>query len=386
MTLTHDEILRRSERLSIALAGRAEEAESLRRLPAATVDDLVERGFFPMVVPKSLGGHGLGIESLAQSTRILGQGCVASAWTASFLIMHSWLLSKFPPAAQAELFSPDQPWALSPAPLAPTGTLIPADGGYIVSGRWEWATGVHHGRWLMVHAIQTDPESTTRFVVVPVAAAAIEDVWYTSGMRATGSDTVVLDNVFVPSHRTVTGEEMMFGGELLEDDGMAQLPVPQVLALVAAAPALGAAERAVELYRERINERVLAYSLGEKAVEQPSAQMRLGSVMSELDSIRTLWDSAIDELATYVGRGEVTLERRTALRLAAATTVRGARSIINSIAEGAGASVYFDSSPFQRLQRDVEVLKGHVIFDWDRTTELAGRVALGFPLKPTDMV
>ena len=52
---------------------------------------------------------------------------------------------------------------------------------------------------------------------------------------------------------------------------------------------------------------------------------------------------------------------------------------------GAGASVYFESHPLQRLQRDVETLKGHVVFDWDRAAELAGRVLLGQPLQPTDM-
>jgi hypothetical protein len=108
--------------------------------------------------------------------------------------------------------------------------------------------------------------------------------------------------------------------------------------------------------------------------------------MSELAEVRTQWDAAVEELAGYAGRGDVPLERRAAIRLAAAATVRGARSIISTIAEGAGATVYFNSSPFQRIQRDVEVLKGHVIFDWDRTTELAGRVALGLPLEPTDMV
>lgn len=75
-----------------------------------------------------------------------------------------------------------------------------------------------------------------------------------------------------------------------------------------------------------------------------------------------------------------------ACRLTAAATVRSARSIINTIAEGAGASVYFTSNPFQRFERDVELLKGHVIFDWDRTTELAGRVELELPLQRTEMV
>jgi len=386
MSVTHVEVLHRAEQLSLSLADRAEEAETLRRLPTATTDDLVELDLLRMVVPTSLGGHGLGLSSLAHSTRILGRGCVASAWTSSFLTMHSWLLGKFPAEARNEFFTPRQPWALAPAPLAPTGTMTSTDGGYVVNGRWEWATGVHHGQWVMVHAIQTEPEFVTRFAVVPLADVTIDDVWHTSGMCATGSDTVVLDDVFVPEHRSVLAEQLFSGGEPLEGDGMAMLPAIQVLALVAAAPALGAAERAVDLYRERVTARVLAYSLGDRAVDQPAAQMRLGAVMSDLATVRTQWDAAIEELVGYTGRGDVPLERRAALRIAAAATVRGARAIINTIAEGAGASVYFNSSPFQRLQRDVEVLKGHAIFDWDRTTELAGRVALGLPPKPTDMI
>ena len=73
-------------------------------------------------------------------------------------------------------------------------------------------------------------------------------------------------------------------------------------------------------------------------------------------------------------------------RLAAAATVRSARSVFSTVCEGAGASVFFTSSPLQRLRRDVDVLGGHVIFDWDRTAELAGRFALGMPLRSADLV
>ncbi|MEY4175939.1 MAG: hypothetical protein RI900_3104 [Actinomycetota bacterium] len=386
MALTHHDVLERSEVLSSRLVERAAEAESLRRLPASTVSDLEQLDLLRMVVPTSMGGHGLGFESLAHSTRILGHGCTASAWTISFLIMHNFMLAKFPQAARDELFTGSRPWALVPAPLAPTGQAEVVEGGYRVTGRWEWATGVHHSEWIMVSTIQTEPELAVRFVLVPTAQATIDDVWHTSGMRATGSDTVRLEGVFVPEHRTVRGAELMAGGEPIEGDAMSRLPVPQVLAMVASAPALGAAEAAVELYRSRIAERVLAYSFGEKSIDQSAAHMRLGQVISDLAAIRARWDDAVEELASYAGAGDVPLERRMAIRLTASATVRGARSVINTIAEGAGASVYFETSPLQRFQRDVEVLKGHVIFDWDRTVELAGRVALGLTLKPTDMV
>lgn len=358
----------------------------MRRLTPETIDELVALDLLPMVVPTELGGHGLGMTTLAHSTRLLAHGCAASAWTISFLVMHSWLLAKFPVAARREFFSPERPWALAPAPLAPTGTLRPVDGGFVVSGRWEWATAVHHSDWVMVHAVQAEPEFTTRFVVVPIAEAQVDDVWHTSGMCATGSDTVRLDDVFVPEHRAVPASELFAGSTPLAGDGLAGLPVAPMLALMASAPALGAAERAADLYRDRIAARILAYSLGDRAVDQPAAHIRLGVVTSDLAAARHHWDAAITELDAAAGGSPMSVERRMALRLAAAATVRSARSIVGTIAEGAGASVYFAESPFQRFQRDLEVLKGHVIFDWDRTAQLAGRVALGLPLQPTDMV
>ncbi len=386
MSLRLTDVHERAEQLASSLAARAAEAERERRLADATIDEVEDLDLFQLVVPTSLGGHGLGVRELADLTRILARACPASAWTISFLVMHSWLLGKFPTEAHADFFPPSRPWALAPAPLAPTGTATPVDGGFVVDGRWEWATGVHHAEWVMVHAVQSEPEFATHFVVVPRSEVGIEEVWHTSGMRATGSDTVVLDDVFVPLYRMLPSHELLMSTGGVEGDGMADLPVAPVLALVAAAPALGAAETAVELYRSRIAKRVLAYSMGDRAIDQPAAQIRLGTVVSDLAAARIRWEAAIDELDSCAGVGDVPIERRMAMRLTAAATVRASRSIIATIADGAGASVYFESSPFQRLQRDVEVLKGHVIFDWDRTTELAGRVELGLALAPTDMV
>jgi 3-hydroxy-9,10-secoandrosta-1,3,5(10)-triene-9,17-dione monooxygenase len=370
------------------LRARAEEGEVLRRLPDATLADVVDAGLWPMLVPTSLGGHGLGVDTLATATRTLGQGCPASAWTISFLVMHSWLLAKFPAEARAELFTAQRPYALAPAPLAPTGTLHRCRGGFRVSGRWEWATGVNHADFVMVHAVQTDGEPASWFVVVPIEDVVVEDVWFTSGMRATGSNTVRLDDQFVPEHRGVAALTMMGapGGDVLDGDGMGRIPIRSVLGLIAAAPALGAAEAAVELFRDRIGERVLAFTMGERQRDQPVTHARLGAVVSDLAAARTRWDDAIAQLVSLTGTGEIDVQARTALRLTAAATVRAARQVIGDVALASGGSAYMTSSPLQRLQRDVEVLKGHVLFDWDRTTELAGRIALGMPLRPTDMV
>ena len=81
------------------------------------------------------------------------------------------------------------------APLAPTGSAVRTANGWRIDGRWEWATGVNHSDWVMVHALDdhTPPPQgspfATRFALVPRSSVTVEDVWFTSGMCATGSNS-----------------------------------------------------------------------------------------------------------------------------------------------------------------------------------------------------
>jgi len=171
------------------------------------------------------------------------------------------------------------------------------------------------------------------------------------------------------------------------DDLLDPLPLMSVLALVAAAPALGAAEASLDLFTTRMRDRVLAYTLGDRQADQPAARIRLADATAEVTAAAALWSGAVSNLADAATTDDgVTVEDRGSARLAAAATVRMSRHAISTICEGSGASVYAEDSPLQRIQRDVEVLKGHVVFDWDRSAELAGRIALGMELAPTDMV
>lgn len=285
--MNRDEFVARCEILSGPLAQRAVEAEELRRLPEATLADAHAADLMRVVVPRSLGGHGLGLDALAHGTRAMARGCPASAWTLSFLMLHGWLLSKLPGEARDELFAGGVV-PLAPAPLAPTGTIEPTTGpegaeGYRLSGRWEWATGVSHADWVLVHAVQTEPRFSTRFLVLPIDEVEVEDVWFTSGMAATGSNTVTVTDRFVPVHRSVDARALMYGegqgavaADEVDDDGLGNLAVPPVLALVASAPALGAAEAAVDVPEaaERAGVGLHAGRQGRRATGRPGAPGR----------------------------------------------------------------------------------------------------------------
>lgn len=370
------------------LAERAHDAEQLRRLPQATVDDLIASKITDLLVPARYGGQEAPYPEILRPVREMAHGCASSAWTIGFYILHNWMLALFGEQAQAEAFA-DRPF-LAPAPLAPTGRGRPDGNGVRLSGRWSWATGVMHGNWIMVGALcGPDDGIYPALALLPIADVTVEDVWHTDGMRATGSNDVVITDAFVPDHRLVRVTDIYAGsapGARLHDAPTYRWPMVPALALLAAMPALGSAERVIEIYAERLGERVLAYE-GVKQKDKPLAQARLGEAEVRLRALRGLLDDTVGGIEALVrDRDTVPLTVRAQARLAAAHIVHESRAVIGMLMEASGASAHFVTNPLQRAKRDVDVLAGHVIFDHDTSRELAGALAIGARIPPFAMV
>lgn len=370
------------------LAARAHEAEQMRRLPRATLDDLIASDFTDLLVPARFGGKEAAYPELLTPVREMAHGCASSAWTIGFYALHNWMLALFDEQAQTEGFA-DRPF-LAPAPLAPTGRGRPEGDGVRLSGRWSWATGVMHGNWIMVGALcGPDDAIYPALALLPIGDVTIEDVWHTDGMRATGSNDVVIDDVFVPGHRLVRVTDIYAGtapGARLHDSPTYRWPMVPALAFLAAMPALGSAERVVEIYTERLGERVLAYE-GIKQKDKPIAQAHLGGAQVRLRALRALLDDTVGGIEQLVhGGDEVPLSVRAQARMAAAHIVHESRAVIGMLMAASGASAHFVTNPLQRAKRDVDVLAGHVIFDYDTSRELAGAVAIGARIPPFAMV
>lgn len=370
------------------LADRAEEAERLRRLPAATVDDFQQTDLFRLLLPARFGGLQASFPELLQPIRRMAHGCASSAWTLGFYALHNWMLSLFDARAQEEVFASGS--VLAPAPLAPTGRGTPADGGVRVTGRWSWATGAMDADWVVVGAlIERADRIDPALVVVPAGQVEVLDTWHTAGMRGTGSHDLVIDDVLVPEHRLVAVADI-YGGTApgAREHGVPTYRWPMVpaLALTASMPVLGTAERVTELFAERLSGRVLPYS-GVAQKDQPAAQIRLGDARVRLSALRALVAKTADEIEAIVVSGErVSRSVRADARLAAARTVHECRAIIADLMEASGASAHFLSSPLQRAKRDVDIAAGHVVFDYDTSRELAGALAIGAKISPISMI
>ena len=370
------------------LAQRAAEAEDLRRLPDATIADFRDSGLSRLLLPARYGGEQAPFSTILDPVRRMAHGCASSAWTLGFYILHNWMLALFGEQAQDEVYA-DGP-VLCPAPLAPTGRGVPVDGGVRLSGRWSWATGIMAADWVMVGALcGTEDGLYPALALLPADEVRVDDVWHTAGMRATGSNDVVVDDVFVPEHRLVKVTDIYAGtapGAALHEAATYRWPMVPALALVAAMPALGAAEGVADVFAARLGERVLAYS-GVAQKQQPAAQIRLGDARVRLRALDGLLRDTVATLETMVADGaRIPRAVRAGARVAAAHIVHESRSVIADLLESSGASAQFLTSPLQRAKRDVDVISGHVVFDYDVSRELAGALEAGVPISPIAMV
>jgi len=370
------------------LAGRAREAEELRRLPDATLADVTETGLTELLVPRRFGGQQADFPAILDPVRRMGHGCTSSAWTIGFYTLHNWMLALFGEQAQEEAFA-TTPF-LAPAPLAPTGRGLPAPGGVRLSGRWSWATGVMAGNWLIVGALcGPDDGLYPALALLPATDFTVDDVWHTDGMRATGSNDVVVADSFVPEHRLVKVADIYAGtapGADLHDAPTYRWPMVPALALLASMPAFGAAERVTEIYAERLAGRVLAYE-GVMQRDKPIAQAHLGEARVRLRALRGLLSDTVASVEELVQAGQpVPRAVRGDARLAAAHIVHESRAVIATLTEASGASAHFLDSPLQRFKRDVDVISGHVVFDYDTSRELSGALTLGMKIPRTAMV
>ncbi|WP_165963986.1 acyl-CoA dehydrogenase family protein [Actinomadura sp. KC216] len=386
----HDELLDRARRMVPVLEERAQDAEQRRELPEATVKELVDAEFHRILLPPERGGFGLGLETAFAVGGELARGCTSTAWVATIYMIHNWMAAMLPERAQREVFGGAGP-VLPAGTLAPTGTARQVDGGYVLSGRWRWGSGIQHGTHALVAAQIELPESAIerRMFLVDAADLVVHDVWFTSGMLATGSNDIEAREVFVPAWRTLLTSGLLTGvtaGTELYDLPTYRMPVIPAIAFSAAAPALGTAEALLGSFENLMRTRRLAYS-GAPYSEVVGAQLRLAKATAELRAARLLFDDTVRWVQdTYAGGAALDLDGRARCRLIAAHVTDVAASAINLLAEASGASSQFLHSPFQRAQRDVNTIKSHLVCDVDGARELYGKVRMGLDLVPGTLV
>jgi alkylation response protein AidB-like acyl-CoA dehydrogenase len=191
-------------------------------------------------------------------------------------------------------------------------------------------------------------------------------------MSATGSRDIIATQVVVPEHRiSLAIPPMLFAGP--EAPYLQRIPLGPFLSLTAAMPAVGAAKRAVELFRALMFDRVQFGTTRTQSTRIP-AQARLANLVVEADSAEMLLRGIAGRLQAHAdGAVSSSLAEQQQQRLAIAHVVRRCRDIVRDVVQSSGASVHYLDNELQRIHRDVHMICAHTVFDVDLLAEGIGR-------------
>ena len=261
--MTPEDCIKAAHELAPLLREKAREAELARRPLDEVIDAVRSSGLFSMMVPKRYGGYELDIDTFFEVVLILSEADTSMGWLIGFYIEHAFWLAEYPEDVQDGIYGDDQ-YVLAPVTLNIAGAkATPADGGYRLSGRWSWGTGIVHATWAVAGCMALDDEGdvTPMMFVLPIDDVDPVDNWYISGMCATGSMDFVIDDVFVPSERTLPFMSLLDGSLGLAERYSSKLyetPLLPILAFAAGVPCLGAARGARAGFSEQVRAKIEA--------------------------------------------------------------------------------------------------------------------------------
>jgi len=380
-----EELLARAEGLIAVLRERAPQAEALRRLPDETIADLRSSGLFRMLQPARVGGSELPFRALFELTAVIGQGCGSTAWVLANLAAHHWLLGMWHPEAQDEIWGGSPDSLISSALIFPRGRARRVEGGYRLSGRWPFSSGVDYSTWNMFGAVVSDEEtgqSEPRMFLVPASDYTVIDTWQVIGLAGTGSKDAEVDDVFVPAYRTLSTERIRGGlnrGSEVNPGTLYKLPAVSLFGFAIAGVSLGIARGAIQHFTETTRTRLSAYT-GRNIADFTNIQEHLAEAAARADAAEAIVLRDCDEATRITEAGLVpSLEHRARYRRDGAFAASLCTKAVDLLFAASGGSAIYERNPIQRAFRDVHGANAHYMLNWDVSGAVYGRVALGLP-------
>jgi alkylation response protein AidB-like acyl-CoA dehydrogenase len=372
-----DDLVIRAEALIPFLRRNANDADRRGEFSPEAILQLREAGFFRILQPAQFGGFGQNPSTLWKVTRQLGRGCGSTAFIISQLAVHCWVVGMFKPIAQREVFKDDGDAIVSNLSVGVRREMKGAltQDGYIVSGVWDYASGIDFADWVIVAvSVPTaDGDKEERIALVPQQEFAVEqNSWTMVGARATGSKRVALSNIFIPVYRTVAWADVESGtypGLEVNEGGLYQRTSGgSLLVLSSAAPVVAVACALIDHFVEETTRR--------KSAQQWLA-IELGRSASRIHMAHALLLHDADEIyEAGIKRRDLSLETQARHRADAAMIARTALDSADNLVEALGGSVFRAGHPIERLFRDIHTMATHHRVQPEPACELYGKVLL----------
>jgi 3-hydroxy-9,10-secoandrosta-1,3,5(10)-triene-9,17-dione monooxygenase len=380
-------LLEKARTLLPVLRQRVADSEAARHIHPDTIEDFHRAGFWRMLQPSMFDGLEVHPNTFFDVQILVASAHPSAAWVLGVVAVHNWQLALFNIKAQNEVWG-DDPSVLISSSYAPTGKVETVEGGYRLTGKWSFSSGVDHCKWAFLGGfVPTDgcgPPDMRTFLV-PLSEATIDDNWHTMALKATGSKDVILDGVFVPEHRT----HKMSDGFRCDNPGNAhheaplyRLPFGQVFVRSVSTTSIGIAKGALAFYRQVTSTKVGAAD-GNRASKDPSSQMACARAASTIDQLELVLHRNMAQLMADAASGKRTdIDTRVAYRWDSSEAVTKAVAVVDELFALCGARALFLSSPMHRYFSDVHGARAHYANRPDASGRNFGRVQLG--MRTTD--
>jgi alkylation response protein AidB-like acyl-CoA dehydrogenase len=381
-TITHAEAIARAKKIGEVCKANAEATEKLRHLPDENVKAMVESDLIGLIIPKDRGGYG--IDSwmwIADVVTEVGRHCGASGWCFDLLMQHHWVFGMFPGECQDQVYKQDKRPKIGTS-FMPAAKVTRAPGGYRVTGEWSFSSGINHSDWAILGGAVPPADGSgapdVRFFMFGPGEFKVKDNWYAVGLKGSGSNNVVVNDVFVREEFTVRAADFGAGnspgskvntGVMFKEPGYVAFPFGIFCPLIAIAR--GALDCFTDFAKTRA-----ASAVRDPMLQLLGTQRAIGEAAAEIDAAYLLAKDNDAKLMAGLPNGEAdTSAIRRNFTLASRLAMRG----VDRLFEASGARGILDGNPIQRFWRDVHAAGNHVAWGVDTGYVNAGAFAMGMP-------
>lgn len=382
----YTEMLQRAHALVPKLRERAATTEEMRRLPPETEKDLHAAGLFRILQPKRVGGAELDYVALVDFADVLALADASVAWNVANLASHHWMLGMFDERAQDLIWKENVDALIASSFVFPAGRATRVKGGYKLSGRWPFSSGVDSSTWNMLAGIVSSEDDADgveyRVFLLRQDDYKIIDTWNSTGLKGTGSNDVEVNDVFVPEHMTLAVKDVAGGptpGSSVNTGPLYALPVFSLFPFVLSGAALGNAQACLDDYVEIARHRASTYNRA-KIGDLQTTQIKVAEASAKIDAARLIMRRTCIEAMADAQRGEVpSLAEKTRYRRDGAYAVNLCTEAVSLLFSASGARGLYTTGALQRQFRDAHAINAHIAFSFDAAGTNYGRVALDLP-------
>jgi indole-3-acetate monooxygenase len=360
----------------------SDEIEKGRRLPLDIVRAMQRAGVFRMAMPRAWGGPELNVLSQLRVIEALSIADASAGWCAMIGLDGGYLTAYIDQAVAREMYTDID--SVTACTFAPPGIAIKKGDGFIVNGRWPFASGCQHATWFIGHFIIFDGDSPrllqdgtpeTRFGFLPAAECEIIDTWTTNGLRGSGSHDWTVKDRFIPEARTfnLAAPTIYRNGPLYR--------LPNLLLYKAAGVVLGIARGAIDDFVALAQHKPLTIKSASavKAMlrDETYAQCTVSQSEAMVSSARGFVFEAVGDMWNKLLTGDLpSLKQRARARLAMVHASTACTQAVELLYKASGGSSVYTGNPLDRRMRDIQTANQHAVVSL-KTWEVTGRVLLG---------